>query len=130
VAAPLRNLTVSRLVYIADSVDQAKDDMRAAVAYETGVQAQRGFLKMMKTLFDLEIPNDRTAIDAYDESGFYMLGEPDRVAEKLANFYDESGGFGTLLIVTGKNWADREKRARSMTLFMEQVAPRLRHLEP
>jgi len=35
-----------------------------------------------------------------------------------------------MLIVTGKDWATREKRARSMRLFMEQVAPQLRELEP
>jgi len=44
--------------------------------------------------------------------------------------YEASGGFGTLLIVTGKDWATREKRARSMKLFMEHVAPQLRDLEP
>ena len=41
-----------------------------------------------------------------------------------------SGGFGTLLITAGKEWATREKRTRSMRLFMEQVAPQLRDLEP
>ncbi len=41
-----------------------------------------------------------------------------------------SGGFGTLLIVTGKNWATREKVFRSMRLFAEQVAPQLAGLAP
>ena len=35
----------------------------------------------------------------------------------------------TEILVTGKAWATREKRARSLRLFMEQVAPKLRHLE-
>jgi hypothetical protein len=48
----------------------------------------------------------------------------------LHAIYEDSGGFGTLLIVVGKNWADRERRARSMRLFMEQVAPQLRDLTP
>ena len=58
------------------------------------------------------------------------MGDPNSVAGQLKEFYDASGGFGTLLIVTGKDWATREKRARSMKLFMEHVAPKLRHLEP
>ena len=33
-------------------------------------------------------------------------------------------------MITGKAWADRERRLRSMRLFMEYVAPQLRHLEP
>jgi alkanesulfonate monooxygenase SsuD/methylene tetrahydromethanopterin reductase-like flavin-dependent oxidoreductase (luciferase family) len=60
----------------------------------------------------------------------YFLGDPDSVARQLREFYEASGGFGTLLIVTGKDWATREKRARSMELFMEHVAPQLRDLEP
>ena len=60
----------------------------------------------------------------------YLLGDPDSVAAKIREFYDASGGFGTFLIVAGKDWATREKRARAMTRFMEEVAPQLRHLEP
>ena len=60
----------------------------------------------------------------------YLLGDPESVAARIEEFYDAAGGFGTFLIVTGKNWATREKRARSMTRFMEEVAPKLRHLDP
>ena len=60
----------------------------------------------------------------------YYLGDPDEVARQLKDFYEAAGGFGTLLLVTGKDWATREKRARSLKLFMEHVAPKLRHLDP
>ena len=36
----------------------------------------------------------------------------------------------SLLIVTGKKWATREKVFRSMRMFMEHVAPQLRGLVP
>ena len=129
-ASPRRNIAASRIVYIADSRAEAIEDLRDAVAYETSVQEQRGFLKMLKKMFDLEVPNDASAIDAYVEAGYYMIGDPDTVTAQLKDFYEESGGFGTLLIVTGKDWATREKRSRSMTRFMEEVAPQLRDLEP
>ena len=128
--SPLKNIAASRIVYIADSERQAIEELRPAVTHEIGVQAERGFLKMLAKVFDLVVPNDETAIDALVESGFYILGEPDYVANRLKEFFEESGGFGTLLIVTGKDWATRDKRDRSMRLFMEQVAPQLRHLEP
>ena len=128
--SPKRNISVSRIIYLADSEQDAIDDLRASVAYETSVQNQRGFLKMLKNLYGLEVPNNETAIDSYVESGYYILGDSNTVTEKLKKFYDESGGFGTLLVVTGKDWATREKRANSMQLFMEQVAPKLRHLDP
>jgi hypothetical protein len=34
------------------------------------------------------------------------------------------------LIVTGKKWATREKVFRSLRLFMDHVAPKLRDLVP
>ena len=52
------------------------------------------------------------------------------MARQLREFYEASGGFGTLLIVTGKHWATQEKVFRSMRMFMEHVAPKLRDLVP
>ena len=73
---------------------------------------------------------ERHAIEALAESGFYIVGAPDDVAGEIARFYEACGGFGTFLIVTGKDWATRAHRDRSMRRFMEQVAPQLRHLDP
>ena len=129
-SAPLKDITASRIVYIADSKQEAIEDLRASVAYEISVQAERGFLKMLKGLFDIDVPNNSNAIEALIEAEIYVLGDPDSVAEQLKDFHDRAGGFGTLLIVTGKDWADRERRERSMRRFMEQVAPQLRDLAP
>lgn len=130
IADSRRNITASRIVYVADSYEEALEDLRPAVTHEIGIQAERGFLKMLKNVFGLDVPNDERAVEVLAEAGFYLLGDPDRVAGKVQEFYNESGGFGTFLIVTGKDWATREKRARSMTRFMEEVAPQLRHLDP
>lgn len=128
--SPLKNIAASRIVYLADTEREAIEDLRPAVTQEVGVQAERGFLKMLSALFGLDVPNDETAIDALVESGYYILGECDSVAARLKDFHDAAGGFGTLLIVTGKDWTTRENRAHSMRLFMEHVAPQLRDLEP
>ncbi len=127
---PLNEIAASRIIYVADSRQQALEDLRDAVAFETQVQGERGFLKMLEKRYGLEVPTDRNAIDALAESGFYILGEPDQVAEEIEAFFHASGGFGTFLYVTGKDWATREKRERSLTRFMEEVAPQLRELEP
>jgi len=127
---PRRNIAASRIVYIADSERQAIEDLRPAVTHEIGFQAERGFLKMLDKVYGLHVPNDERGIEALVEAGFYLLGDADSVAGKIARFHDESGGFGTFLIVTGKDWATREKRERSMRLFMEQVAPQLRDTVP
>jgi limonene 1,2-monooxygenase len=127
---PLGKIAVSRIVYIADSRQQAMDEMRAAVAVEVGVQAQRGFLKMMKAVHGLDVPVDESAIEYLVQAGMYVVGDPDDVAEQLSRFHDDCGGFGLFNITTGKAWSTADKRARSMRLFMEKVAPKLRALSP
>jgi limonene 1,2-monooxygenase len=119
------NLVASRIVYVAESRRQAIEEMRAAVAYEVGIQAQRGFLAMLKRLYGMDVPNGPRAVEALVESGTYIVGDPDQVAAGIARFRDAAGGFGTFLIVTGKDWGTRETRERSMRLFMSEVAPRL-----
>ena len=81
-------------------------------------------------MFNLDVPNDDRAIDVLAEAGMYLLGDPDSVAARIEEFYNDAGGFGTFLIVTSKDWATRKKRARSMTRFMEEAASKLRHLDP
>lgn len=129
VANPLANITTSRIVYIADTRQKAIEDLRAAVTYEVSVQAQRGFLKHLKAVYNLDIPNDHRAIDALVEAGIYMVGDAQQVSHQLKDFYLTSGGFGTLLIVAGKAWATAAKRKESMRAFMREVAPQLRALE-
>ena len=130
IAGARKNILASRCVYVADSYEEALEDLRPAVAYETSIQAERGFLKVIKKLLNLDVPNDERAIDVLAGAGLYLLGEPDRIAGQIRDLYEASGGFGTFLIVSGKDWASSEKRARSMTRFMEEVAPQLRPLEP
>jgi hypothetical protein len=44
--------------------------------------------------------------------------------------YEESGGYGVLLLVMGKHFGTRRLRARSLRRFAQEVAPRLRDLNP
>ena len=129
-AAPLRNLTVARYVYLAPSRRQAMDDLRADINYELGYQIKRGLIRLLTSSYGLSLKADEVSFDVLAEAGMYHLGDPDTVAQELAEFYEAAGGFGTLLIVTGKKWATRDKVFGSMRLFMEQVAPRLAGLVP
>ncbi len=129
-SSPLKNIAVARHVYLADSPREAMDDLRPAITYELGFQIKRGLIRILKSSYNWQFTGDDVSFDQLAEAGMYFLGDPDTVARQLKEFYEASGGFGTLLIVTGKDWATREKRARSMKLFMERVAPQLRDLEP
>jgi limonene 1,2-monooxygenase len=127
---PLSNLTVARYVYLADSRREAMDDLRADINEELGYQMKRGLIRLIKSNYDIGLKGDEVTFDQLAEAGIYFLGDPDTVARQLREFYDAAGGFGTLLVVTGKKWATREKVFRSMRLFMEKVAPQLRGLVP
>ncbi len=127
-SAPLKNITVARYVWLADSRREAMDDLRADINYELGYQMKRGLIRLIKSNYDLGIKGDEVTFDQLIEAGIYYIGDPDTVAKQLREFYEAAGGFGTLLIVTGKKWATREKVFRSMRLFMDHVAPQLRGL--
>jgi alkanesulfonate monooxygenase SsuD/methylene tetrahydromethanopterin reductase-like flavin-dependent oxidoreductase (luciferase family) len=127
---PLNEVTVARYVYLADSRREAMDDLRADINYELGYQMKRGLIRLIKSNYDIGLKGDEVTFDQLAEAGVYHLGDPDSVAKELRDFYEAAGGFGTLLIVTGKKWATREKVFRSLRLFMEHVAPKLRDLVP
>ena len=127
---PLGKLTVARYVYLANSRRDAMDDLRADINSELGYQMKRGLIRLIKSNYDIGLKGDEVTFDQLAEAGVYFLGDPDTVARELREFYEASGGFGTLLIVTGKKWATQAKVFRSMRLFMDHVAPKLRDLVP
>jgi alkanesulfonate monooxygenase SsuD/methylene tetrahydromethanopterin reductase-like flavin-dependent oxidoreductase (luciferase family) len=68
--------------------------------------------------------------DSLLEDGLMFIGSPATVADRIDRFYDECGGFGTFLLVTGRDWGSLADRTRSLELFAEHVAPRLRDRSP
>ena len=67
---------------------------------------------------DAHIPKGGTIEDVTPEllidRGVLMVGPPERVYDQLREFYEKTGGFGTLLLVTGKDWGTNEQRATAM----------------
>ena len=110
---------IARAVYVAESDARAHEDL-ANVDLGSPVQSGR---------LDHFVPENGTRADLtmahlMNSDGFFV-GSPDTIYDGLRNFYDEVGGFGTLLMVAGRDWGNWEQRKRSWTLFMEEVAPRL-----
>jgi alkanesulfonate monooxygenase SsuD/methylene tetrahydromethanopterin reductase-like flavin-dependent oxidoreductase (luciferase family) len=110
---------VARYVYVADSVVQAKRDLRDAdlVPIRSGGRLAA------------HIPPGGTVEDVTFESlidrELLFCGPPEQIERQIKDFYGETGGFGTLLLVTGKDWGTNEQRAESMRRFMVEVAPKL-----
>ncbi len=112
-------IRVSRFVYVADTDDQARRDLR---------DVHLGFAHDSGRL-DRYMPDGGTRDDITMEymidRGHFFCGSPDTVFEHIRNFHQTVGGFGVFLLMAGKDWGTPDQRARSMRLFMEEVAPRL-----
>lgn len=72
---------------------------------------------------DPNLPDDAVSLDAVCDE-LIIYGTPNQVAEKLLQFRETTGDFGTLLYA-GHDWADPVLARRSMVLMAEQVLPRV-----
>ncbi|MEP9377520.1 LLM class flavin-dependent oxidoreductase [Aquabacter sp. CN5-332] len=119
---------VAKSVFVAD-------DLATAREYATGPNSPYRFyynqlLTKMKANKRAELfksdPNmsddDLTIEKVVDE--LVIWGTPDKVAEDLLAFQEQTGPFGTLLYA-GKDWADRDLARRSMVLLAEKVVPKI-----
>ncbi len=61
-------------------------------------------------------------VDSLNASGFAVIGTPDDAIEQIARLKEQSGGFGTFLLM-GHEWADTAATRRSYELFARYVAP-------
>jgi alkanesulfonate monooxygenase SsuD/methylene tetrahydromethanopterin reductase-like flavin-dependent oxidoreductase (luciferase family) len=123
------DLRVTRYVHVSDSVEQGKRELHATDNAEKRIQMAHGMAR-----WDPFIPEGRSRddvnLDFLIDEGHFAVGDPDTVYECLRKIYEDSGGFGVLMLLTGKNWVTSEQRDRSMRLFAEHVAPRLAVLDP
>lgn len=127
---PSRNdIRVCRVVWVSDTMKKAKDELRPSVgpSIESHKREYPGHYKYY-------LPQsgrvEDITFDHLVDVGHHFVGDPDTVYQRIKDLYDASGGFGTLLLVVGKDYGTRRQRARSMRMFMENVAPRLKELDP
>jgi len=121
---PRSLIRVARMIYVAEDRETAIADTREGYTRELAMRRRfspgliEGYLAAGETLDDL-------TVDRLRERGAYILGDPDDVANALGELSAQLGGFGTLLLVGGKDVSSAEGRAKSMALFASEVAPRL-----
>jgi alkanesulfonate monooxygenase SsuD/methylene tetrahydromethanopterin reductase-like flavin-dependent oxidoreductase (luciferase family) len=121
IPAARERVRIARFVYVSDSIESAKKDLHGADLGSARNGRLDAFLPQGGTRDDL-------SIESLIDCGAFFCGSPDQVADQIRRFHDEVGGFGTLLVVAGKDWGSLEGRRRSMQLLMEEVAPRVASL--
>jgi limonene 1,2-monooxygenase len=66
--------------------------------------------------------SDEDLVEVLNGTGFAVIGTPDDAAAQVARLQEQSGGFGTYLLMAHE-WADREQTRRSYELFAREVMP-------
>jgi limonene 1,2-monooxygenase len=61
-------------------------------------------------------------VESYAEGGNVVIGTPDDAIAYIEGLLEQSGGFGTFLML-GHDWADRDATLRSYRLFAREVIP-------
>jgi alkanesulfonate monooxygenase SsuD/methylene tetrahydromethanopterin reductase-like flavin-dependent oxidoreductase (luciferase family) len=122
VTPPSRDrVRVSRFVYVADSDAEARRHLRDCDVGSAKFGRLDAFIPEGGTRDDL-------TMERLIDCNLFFVGDPDTVYAKIRDFHEETGGFGTLLNVCGKDWGTRAQRERSMRLLMGEVGPRLAKL--
>lgn len=121
------NVTALRAIFVGDTDEQALADV--GPGWREHLEFNK---KFFGPVFKEWVPPGESLEDLTFEhlleEGLVFVGSPDTVRERIEDFYRESGGFGTLLLVAGKNWGTFEQREHSMELFASAVAPKLASL--
>ncbi|MBM2810111.1 MAG: hypothetical protein HW416_870 [Chloroflexi bacterium] len=122
-----RGFRICRFVYVTDSVEQARKELRDSLHHEI----EREKRTLHHHFSECMPPSGKIEDISFDflvDAGYYFVGDADTVYQRVKALYDEVGGFGVFLLRAGADRATRDERAQSMRLFMEHVAPRLREL--
>jgi limonene 1,2-monooxygenase len=107
-------------MHLAETKEQARRDV------EFGLPAWLDYTQHV--LSPALAPIDLALLAPEDLKAFFLeygavIGTPDEAIAKIEALREESGGFGTLLLL-GHEWADREATKRSYELIARYVMPR------
>ncbi|HEX9992334.1 MAG TPA: LLM class flavin-dependent oxidoreductase [Acidimicrobiales bacterium] len=104
-------------VHLADTKEQAYRDV------EFGLADWVDYFRRVAALPLAPESGDATVLaDAVNASGLAVIGTPDDAVAQIRRLIDQSGGFGTYLVMAHE-WADRAATLRSYELLAREVMP-------
>jgi alkanesulfonate monooxygenase SsuD/methylene tetrahydromethanopterin reductase-like flavin-dependent oxidoreductase (luciferase family) len=120
------NWRVSRSMFVGESNDEAWEhaingSFVRGYDYLITVLKAANMLHIVKR--DADVPDDEITPE-YMLKHLCIIGDVDECIRRLHEVWDESGGFGTLLMIT-HDWDDRAKWIRSQELLVKEIVPAL-----
>ncbi len=111
-------------MHIAETEEQARKDVAFGLAKWVDYFERVAALPLAPNTLDPD-----KMVDALMETGFAVVGTPDMAAAQIERLVEQSGGFGTYLLMAHE-WADREATLHSYELFAREVMPRFQASTP
>jgi limonene 1,2-monooxygenase len=114
------NWRVLGAMHIAETKDQAVEDCTHGLEDFSKYFGTAGFVPLG---YEVEKTADpRAFVESYAQGGNVVIGTPDDAIAYIEGLLEQSGGFGTFLML-GHDWADRDATLRSYRLFAREVIP-------
>jgi alkanesulfonate monooxygenase SsuD/methylene tetrahydromethanopterin reductase-like flavin-dependent oxidoreductase (luciferase family) len=131
--ADRRDWRLVREIFVADTDEEA---WRLSVGGMMGRMMGEYFLPLLSNFgfkeylkHDPSVPDSDVTVE-YCAKRNWLVGSPSTVAEKLAQIYEDVGGFGQLCVF-GFDYAENPGAWKnSLRLIQEEVLPKVRHLVP
>ena len=105
-------------MHIAETEEQARKDVAFGLVQWVDYFERVAALPLAPNTLDPD-----KMVDELMATGFAVVGTPDMAAAQIERLVEQSGGFGTYLIMATE-WADRAATLHSYELFAREVAPR------
>jgi limonene 1,2-monooxygenase len=114
------NWRVLGAMHIAETKDEAIGDCTHGLEDFSKYFGTAGFVPLGYEVAETKDP--REFVESYAEGGNVVIGTPDDAIAYIEGLLEQSGGFGTFLML-GHDWADRDATLRSYRLFAREVIP-------
>ena len=109
-------------LHIAETREQAvKDCTYGLKDFSNYFGGGAGFVPLANKV-EGEPDTEEAFVERYNEAGGVVIGTPDDAIEYIEGLIEQSGGFGTFLML-GHDWASPERTINSYRLFAEKVIP-------
>jgi len=117
---------VGRSIYVGESTAEARKHTVSGT-FGRSFEYIRTIVKSLNMLHILkhnpQVTDDEVTLD-YMLKHLCIVGDPDSCIRQLQGVWEQTGGFGTLLMTT-HDWDDKAKWVRSMELLANKVLPAL-----
>lgn len=130
-------LSYSTLMYTAETDEQAEEEGKQLLWYLEDLVPQElytpaGYNKpeAMIRLANQAGLGERGNHDWEDfkKQGSIMVGSPETMVENIKRHYEQTGGYGNLIMMAQAGHMNHEQVKRSIKLFAEEVYPKIKHL--